>query len=308
MYPSRSIPLSSSCRRYRRSCRCPRYGSDVARLGGGTVRVLPGTFTLRNAIHLPTGIRLVGSGGDSILTKAASATVALSAESDWYDQEITLSQPKDLRVGDGVLLRAKNPHHGGDQVIKRTLIARSGNRFKLDDGLQDNLWLSGDPTCSSLFPLLTSNGESDVVIENITLDGNKQNNENLNGNHGGCIFVQTCNRFTIRNVEARNDNGDGISFQVCHDVVVQGCHSHDNANLDGVTIVVTDSEIPRVVAVNLLGESVSASAAIVDAEIFHRGDRHLVCIAQDGPQACVVGKARRCVVASWVQPTCYAGD
>ena len=57
------------------------------------------------------------------------------------------------------------------------------------------------------------------------------NNENLNGNYGGCIFLQDCNRYTIRNVEARNYNGDGISFQVCHDVVVENCHSHDNADL-----------------------------------------------------------------------------
>ncbi|NTW08894.1 MAG: hypothetical protein HGA28_04925, partial [Anaerolineaceae bacterium] len=41
-------------------------------------------------------------------------------------------------------------------VIKRTFVARSGNRFKLNDGLRENVWLDGQPTCSSLFPLLTS--------------------------------------------------------------------------------------------------------------------------------------------------------
>lgn len=91
--------------------------------------------------------------------------------------------------------------------------------------------LVGDPTCSSLFPLLTSENAADVVIENLTLDGNGKNNENLNGNYGGGIFLQDCNRLTIRKVEIRNDNGDGISFQVCHDVVVEDCHSHDNTDL-----------------------------------------------------------------------------
>jgi outer membrane protein assembly factor BamB len=52
-------------------------------------------------------------------------------------------------------------------------------------------------------------------------------------------------------------------------------------DLDGVTLVITQSEIPRVVAVNPLAETVSASAAIVDGEIFIRGDRHLFCIAED---------------------------
>ena len=42
---------------------------------------------------------------------------------------------------------------------------------------------------------------------------------------------QDCNRIHMTGVEARNYNGDGISWQICHDVVVENCHSHDNADL-----------------------------------------------------------------------------
>lgn len=204
---------------------------SVARRGGGTVHLLPGTYTLRNAVFLPSKIRLLGSGPESVITKIASETVELADDSNWFDQEITLAEAKDFRVGDGVLIRATNPHNGSTDFIKRTLVARSGNRFKLSDGLRDNVWLSGKPTCASLFPLLTSENTADVVIENLTLDGNGQNNENLNGNYAGCIFLQDCNRYRIHRVEARNYNGDGISFQVCHDVLVDECHCHDNTNL-----------------------------------------------------------------------------
>ena len=203
----------------------------VARLGGGTVKVLPGTYTLRNAVFLPSRIRLLGSGDESVITKIASERIELADDSDWYDQEITLKQAGGFRVGDGIVLQAKNPHDGRSTVIKRTLVARSGDRFKLNDGLRESLWLTGKPTCSSLFPLLTSEYTADVVIENLTLDGNRANNENFNGNYGGCVFLQDCNRYTFRGVTARNYNGDGISFQICHDVVVENCHSHDNADL-----------------------------------------------------------------------------
>lgn len=203
----------------------------VARQGGGTVKVLPGTYTLRSAVVLPSKIRLLGSGPDSVITRIPSETVNLSADSDWYDQEVTLSEPGSFKVGDGVVFQAQNPHDKGPTVIKRTLIARSGNRFKLSDGLRENLWLSGSPTCSSLFPLLTSEHTADVTIENITLDGNMANTQNFNGNYGGGIFLQDCNRYTFRRVESRNYNGDGFSFQICHDVVVDECHSHDNADL-----------------------------------------------------------------------------
>ncbi|MEQ1829423.1 MAG: right-handed parallel beta-helix repeat-containing protein [Pirellula sp.] len=203
----------------------------VTRLGGGTVHVLPGTYTFRNAVFLPSKVRLLGSGPDAILTKIPSEAIQLSEDSDWYDQEITLSSSGGFQVGDGVVFQATNPDDKGQTVIKRTLIARNGNRFKLDKGLRENLWISGKPKCSSLFPILTSEFTSDVVIENITIDGNKANNENFNGNYGGCVFLQDCQRYQIRNCTTRNYNGDGISFQICHDVLVQDCHSHDNNDL-----------------------------------------------------------------------------
>ena len=203
----------------------------VARLGGGTVHVQPGTYTFRNAVWLPSRVRLLGSGTDSVITRLPSSRSELTLDSDWYDQEVTLQDGNAFQVGDGIVFQATNPHHQNATVIKRTLVARHGNRFKLNDGLRENLWLSGKPTCASLFPLLTSEHTADVIIENITLDGNRDNCENFNGNYGGCVFLQDCNRYTFRGVTARNYNGDGISFQISHDVVVENCHSHDNTDL-----------------------------------------------------------------------------
>src|SRR4051794_25710810 len=74
----------------------------VSRLGGGTVRLLPGTYRLRNAVHLQSGLRLVGSGEDTLLVKEPSVSTKLVEDSDWYDQEITLADARGFQVGDGV--------------------------------------------------------------------------------------------------------------------------------------------------------------------------------------------------------------
>jgi hypothetical protein len=203
----------------------------VGRQGGGTVRILPGIYKLRNAVYLQSKVRILGSGADSVLIKEPSFTAALAEDSDWYDQEITVTDARGLTIGDGVCLRAKNPSTGGPVTIKRTLVAQSGNRFKLDRALRDNLWLEGKPTVSTLFPLFSGENLNDIVIENIALDGNGKNNDKLDGNFAGCVFLQDCNKVALRRVEARNYHGDGLSWQICHDVTVEECYTHDHTGL-----------------------------------------------------------------------------
>lgn len=203
----------------------------VARFGGGTVQVLPGTYRLRNAVYLQSKVRILGSGADSVLIKLPSVATTLAEDSDWYEQEVLLADGRGFEIGDGVCLRAKDPSNNGNIVLKRTLVARNGNRFKLDRALRKNLWLAGKPTAATLFPIFSGETISDIAIENIALDGDKANNDLLDGNYAGCVFLEDCNRVTLRRVEARNYHGDGLSWQVCHDVLVEDCHTHDHTGL-----------------------------------------------------------------------------
>jgi hypothetical protein len=101
---------------------------SVARLGGGTVKVLPGTYTFRNAVWIPSRVRLLGSGTDSVVTRLPSVRTELTLDSDWYDQEVTIKDGSGFQVGDGVVFQATNPHNGAATVIKRTLVAQTQRR------------------------------------------------------------------------------------------------------------------------------------------------------------------------------------
>jgi hypothetical protein len=57
----------------------------VARLGGGTVSVLPGTYRLRNSIFMRSGVRILGSGTESVLIKEPMVETKLAADSGGND-------------------------------------------------------------------------------------------------------------------------------------------------------------------------------------------------------------------------------
>ena len=201
----------------------------VTRMGGGTVEVLPGIWRFRNSVFLSSRIRLLGHGAETVLVKEASVKVPLAQDSDWYDQEVTLKNADGFRIGDGICLRAGSARF----AIKRTLVARDGVRCKLDRPLRENVWLDSqtEATAESLFPLLSGENIEDTVIENLTLDGNRGQNGLLDGNYAGCVWLQDCRRITMRKLEARNYHGDGLSWQICHDVLVENCHSHGHSGL-----------------------------------------------------------------------------
>lgn len=203
----------------------------VGSLGGGTVVLRPGKYILRGAVHLRSNVRIQGTPGETIITKIPSRTCKLAADSDWYDQELTLAPGHGFEIGDSICLRMKNAHNGSPEVLKRRLVARSGDRFKLDRALKENVWEAGTPTVHALFPLLTGEEIEQIAIEGLVLDGDKANNDNLDGNYAGCVFLQDCRDIAIRRVEARDYNGDGLSWQICHDVIVEDCRSTGHTGL-----------------------------------------------------------------------------
>ncbi len=50
---------------------------------------------------------------------------------------------------------------------------------------------------------------------------------------------------------------------------------------DGATIVISHDDTPEYLALNQLDDSFSASAAVVDGELFLRGEEHLYCVAEE---------------------------
>jgi nitrous oxidase accessory protein NosD len=205
----------------------------VGRRGGGTVRVLPGTYRLRNSIFLQSHVRLLGNGADSVLVKEPSVATKLIRDGDHWDQEVTLADPKGFLVGDGVRLVAKDPYGKGTNIIQRTLIAASGHRFKLDRRLDERFHLEGDPQIATNFSLLQCTGLEDVLIEDLAVDGNKAHNEMIDKGafDDGAIRLDESNRVTVRGVTVREFYCDGIVWGISHDVLVEDCRLHNGDRL-----------------------------------------------------------------------------
>lgn len=57
----------------------------VSNLGGGTVHILPGVYTMRNSLFPRPGITIRGSGDKTILRKSPSVSSKIVREADWFE-------------------------------------------------------------------------------------------------------------------------------------------------------------------------------------------------------------------------------
>ncbi len=204
---------------------------QVAALGGGTVRIGPGRYVLRNALVLRSGVRIAGEPGKTVLAACDGARSALAVDGDCNERQVTLEDPAAFRVGDGIAVR-DGRYGGGFEVTTATLVEKLDARtFRISAPLYLDYLVSRKAVASLAFPVVGGWQVKDVVLEGLTIDGNRDRAERLDGCRGGGIYLFECERVAIRNCGVRRYAGDGISFQVSNDVTVEDCAAEENAGI-----------------------------------------------------------------------------
>ncbi len=203
------------------------------RMGGGILQIYPGTYAMNNALYLHPNITIRGSGGKTILRKTDGVVTSIKRDVDWYEYAVQIANVEGFIKGGGIMLRSAIEFSDwAYDIFKGTIKSIEGDVIFLDNMPYENFWVNKEVSAATIFPILTAVEKTDNVrIEDIVLDGNKDNNEVINGNYAGALFIQNCDNWSFKNVTAQNYNGDGYSFQVCDDIHFDNCKSLNNSGL-----------------------------------------------------------------------------
>jgi polygalacturonase len=201
----------------------------VAGLGGGTVVIGPGTFLMRDSLHLRSHVTVQGTPGKTLLRKAKAAVSALAIDGDFGEEQVTVVDPAGFDVGCGVAIWDRNAN--GFHTTVARISGRTGNTFSITAPLMADCMVANQAQAATLFPVISGYHLEGARLESLIIDGNKSENLPLNGCRGGGIFLYRAFGTEIRNCTVRNYPGDGISFQQSNDVQVRDCLSEDNAGL-----------------------------------------------------------------------------
>lgn len=201
----------------------------IAALGGGTVEIGPGEYAMRDSLHLRSGVTVQGTKGETVLRKTAGVVSTLRLDGDFGEQQFTVEDARGFEVGRGVAIW--DDRAGGFHTTVARITGRNGDTFSIDKPLMADCMVSNNAIAATVFTVVSGYELRKTRIENLTIEGNKDENVHLNGCRGAGIFLYRGFGTVIKDCVVRNFNGDGISFQQSNDVSVEGCVSEQNAHL-----------------------------------------------------------------------------
>lgn len=193
----------------------------VAAQGGGTVELLPGCYTLHNSVLLRSNVRLIGAGPDTVLRKADGVASPLAIDADYGQTKATVQDASGFRAGQGVVVQ--DDRAGGWIATLATITSVQGNTLYMDRRFAMDYDSDRGGMVFTSFPLVAGFDLEGASVEGLLAEGNRANSLNINGCIGGGYYLHRARRCRIADCVLRDFAGDGISFQITQDIVVERC-------------------------------------------------------------------------------------
>jgi parallel beta-helix repeat protein len=184
---------------------------------------------MRDSLHLRPHVTVRGTPEKTVLRKAPAAESRLKLDGDYGEEQVTLLNPEGFEIGDGIAVWDKNS--GGFHTTVARITGRNQDTLSISLPLNADCMVADDAQAATVFPVISGYYVEGARVEDVTIEGNKDQNVALNGCRGGGIFLYRCPGAVLERCVVRNYRGDGISFQQSNDAQVLNCTSEGNAGL-----------------------------------------------------------------------------
>lgn len=196
---------------------------------GGIVKLTEGTFEIDGPLRLVDHLILTGMGEKTVLRKSDGFKTALVDDADYGELKARVENPSGFKPGMGIQLY--DAQNNDCWAVTATVITGvDGDTIYFDDYLVRDYRSVPGGTVSNACSIISGIGVSDIVISHLTIDGNKNHNESINGCRGGGIYLHKAQNCLVTNVKVENFHGDGISWQITENINIKDCTVRRCAN------------------------------------------------------------------------------
>ena len=216
----------------------PGFTSDAVNLaldalktrGGGTVKLNPGIFEITGPIRLLSNTSLTGSGESTVLRKCNGFSTSFIIDADWGMLKAIVKDASGFSKGMGIQLY-EDEHKQGWDVTTAIITDIENNTIYFDNRTVNDYISSLNGTVSNACSIIEAVGIENVKISDLAIEGNKTNNDYINGCRGGGIYLHKSKNCAVENVKITGFNGDTYSWQITENITLRGCEAADGNGL-----------------------------------------------------------------------------
>lgn len=198
--------------------------------GGGTVKLNPGTYDIIGPVRLSDNISLVGSGKTTILRKCDGFRTSYVIDADWGMLKAVVKNAAGFSKGMGIQLY-DDDHNQGWGVTTALITDIDGNVIYFDNNTVHDYIAAKNGVVSNACSIIEAVGVKNVRIADLVVEGNKSQNDYINGCRGGGVYIHKSKECMVENVRVNEFNGDSFSWQITENITLRGCEASNGNGL-----------------------------------------------------------------------------
>jgi hypothetical protein len=197
---------------------------------GGTVKIDEGVFTMMAPVRMRSNVRLTGSGVKTILKRIDGYRSKFVIDADYGELKVTVEDASKFKPGMSIQISNK-PYAECWDVSTAVITDVVKDTLYFDTHLIRDYEAKLDGIVSNAGSCVSVYGVHDVVISDLSIDGNKDKNYLLDGCNGGGIAIIKSNNVVVDGVVVKDFNGEGITWQITNNVNIRNCEISGCTNM-----------------------------------------------------------------------------
>ncbi len=205
------------------------FAIDAVAKTGGTVKLNPGVFEITAPVRMKSNVKLIGSGKESILKRGVGVQTKYLVDADFGELKLTVENADGFEIG--MKIQVTDDENSGCWNVSTAYITDIlDNIIYIDKGLIRDYRSDKNGLVSNTSSVIEVLDAENVLIYNLTADGNRAENFFADGCNNAGILILRSKKVTVDKVHVKDFNGEGISWQITENVTIRNSEISGSGN------------------------------------------------------------------------------
>lgn len=205
------------------------FAIDAIASTGGTVVLNPGSFEINAPLRLKSNVHLQGAGQETVLKRARGVQTSYVVDADFGELKLTVENPDGFAIGMKVQV-TDDDNNGCWNVSTAYITDIVDNIIYVDKGMIRDYRSDRNGLVSNASSVIDVMHAENVSISRLVIDGMRKENFFADGCNSAGVLIIKSKHIQVDEVQVKNFNGEGISWQITEHVSITNCEISGSGN------------------------------------------------------------------------------